>query len=188
MAEPFVAEIRIFSFDFAPKNWAFCDGQTLKVQQNSTLFSLIGTIYGGNGTTEFALPDLRGRAPMQADVAPQPVPPGTIDPGTGLLYHDLGETGGSETVTLTANQLPAHSHALGVQGFAGDNNVPTGNNLSRAPDGLSAYVPPANATLAPMSPAAIVPAAGGGGAHNNLMPFLTLRFCIALAGMFPPRG
>jgi len=174
MADPFVAEIRIFPFNFAPKGWAWCDGQLLPLSQNTALFSLLGTTYGGDGKSNFALPDLQGRAPMH---------PGQ---GPGLSLHDLGETGGSETVTLLESEMPAHSHALNtaVQDFA-DLGAPAPNRaLSKSGKG-SGYKtnPQANAI---MSDQAIAPA-GGDQPHNNMMPYLTFYFCIALQGVFPPR-
>src|ERR1043166_1209634 len=147
MADPFVAEIRIFPFNFAPKGWAWCDGQLLPLSQNTALFSLLGTTYGGNGKSNFALPDLQGRAPMH---------PGQ---GPGLSLHDLGETGGSDTVTLLESEIPAHSHTVGAQ------NVPLGSVV--APAGAT-YDHPAsgnlfnivNPTVVQMSPNALAPAGG----------------------------
>ena len=173
MADPFVAEIRIFPFNFAPKGWAWCDGQLLPLSQNTALFSLLGTTYGGNGKSNFALPDLQGRAPMH---------PGQ---GPGLSLHDLGETGGSETVTLLESEIPAHSHALMSLGAPGNRTNPIGNSIARASQG-SAYVPPAGAPLVSMAPEALPPA-GGDQPHNNMQPYLTFYFNIALQGVFPPR-
>lgn len=170
MADPFVAEIRIFPFNFAPKGWAWCDGQLLPLSQNTALFSLLGTTYGGDGKSTFALPDLQGRAPMH---------PGQ---GPGLSLHDLGETGGSDTVTLLESEIPAHSHTLNTSIRPADSLSPaalavgTGNN---------AYAPLGNSTLA--APQALAPA-GGGQPHNNMQPYLTFYFCIALQGVFPPRN
>jgi microcystin-dependent protein len=174
MADPFVAEIRIFPFNFAPTGWAFCDGQLLPLSQNTALFSLLGTTYGGNGKSNFALPDLQGRAPMH---------PGQ---GPGLSLHDLGETGGSETVTLLESEIPAHSHSLTASGAPGNSKTVAGGVLSRATGG-NVYLPPGpSAPLVSMSPNALAPA-GGDQPHNNLQPYLTLSFCIALQGVFPPR-
>ncbi len=175
MADPFVAEIRIFPFNFAPKGWAWCNGQLLPISQNTALFSLLGTTYGGDGKSTFALPDLQGRAPMH---------PGQ---GPGLSLHDLGETGGSETVTLLESEMPTHSHTLNAQNFNASDNVPTNNDMSRTAAGLNAYAPPAQAPLVPMSGMA-VGTAGGDSPHNNMQPYLTFYFCIALQGVFPPRG
>lgn len=174
MADPFVAEIRIFPFNFPPKGWAWCDGQLLPLSQNTALFSLLGTTYGGNGKSNFALPDLQGRAPMH---------PGQ---GPGLSLHDLGETGGSETVTLLESEIPAHSHSLmatvedGTQG-----SVTSGVTLATSIGG-KLYQANSSSNLTPMSPNALAPA-GGDQPHNNLMPYLTFYFCIALQGVFPPR-
>jgi len=173
MADPFVAEIRIFPFNFAPKGWAWCDGQLLPLSQNTALFSLLGTTYGGDGKSTFALPDLQGRAPMH---------PGQ---GPGLSLHDLGETGGSETVTLLESEIPAHTHALRAQSTTGTKSTPSGNSLART-SGATPYIPPAGA-LNPMSAQSLAPA-GGDQPHNNLMPYLTFYFCIALQGVFPPRS
>lgn len=174
MADPFVAEIRIFPFNFAPKGWAWCDGQLLPLSQNTALFSLLGTTYGGNGMSNFALPDLQGRAPMH---------PGQ---GPGLSLHDLGESAGSETVTLLESEIPAHSHALMSLPIAANRTSPVGNTPARVGAG-SAYVPVASAgSIVQMAPESLAPA-GGDQPHNNMMPFLTFYFCIALQGVFPPR-
>ncbi len=173
MADPFVAEIRIFPFNFAPKGWAWCDGQLLPLSQNTALFSLLGTTYGGNGKSNFALPDLQGRAPMH---------PGQ---GPGLSLHDLGETGGSETVTLLESEIPSHSHALRGSLDDGDLNIPTPNRTLAKSSQANAYS--TTATLVGMAPEALTPA-GGDQPHNNLQPYLTFYFCIALQGVFPPRG
>ncbi|MEA2490081.1 MAG: hypothetical protein QOH21_1873 [Acidobacteriota bacterium] len=169
MADPFVAEIRIFPFNFAPKGWAWCDGQLMPLSQNTALFSLLGTTYGGDGKSTFALPDLQGRAPMH---------PGQ---GPGLSLHDLGETGGSETVTLLESEIPAHSHAYSASARAADNLNP-GAALFGA--GTAMYAPVAG--LVSMAPEALAPA-GGDQPHNNMQPYLTFYFCIALQGVFPPR-
>ncbi|WP_018621184.1 phage tail protein [Spirosoma luteum] len=171
--DPFVAEIRMFPFNFAPKGWAWCDGQLLPISQNTALFSLLGTTYGGDGKSTFALPDLQGRAPMH---------PGQ---GPGLSLHDLGETGGSETVTLLESEIPAHSHALQATVSLADSNLATGNNLARSSNG-KAYNTQASGFVS-MNPQSLAPA-GGNQPHNNLMPYLTVYFNIALQGVFPPRG
>lgn len=173
MADPFVAEIRIFPFNFAPKGWAWCDGQLLPLSQNTALFSLLGTTYGGDGKSNFALPDLQGRAPMH---------PGQ---GPGLSLHDLGETGGSETVTLLESEIPAHSHTLRASAEDADADNPSPTNVTGGSAGISLYQnPPAVASQ--MAPQALAPA-GGDQPHNNLQPYLTFYFCIALQGVFPPR-
>ena len=174
MADPFVAEIRIFPFNFAPKGWAWCDGQLMPLSQNTALFSLLGTTYGGDGKSTFALPNLEGSAPMH---------PGQ---GPGLSLHDLGETGGSETVTLLESEIPAHSHALTAATTSANSKSPAGNSLGRSSGG-NVYLAPAGAPLVPMSDQAIAPA-GGDQPHNNMMPYLTFYFNIALQGVFPPRG
>jgi microcystin-dependent protein len=174
MADPFVAEIRIFPFNFAPTGWATCDGQLLPLSQNTALFSLLGTTYGGNGQSNFALPDLQGNAPMH---------PGQ---GQGLSLHDLGESGGSDTVTLLESEIPAHTH-----GFVAAANLSTtavasssvGLGRSR---GANLFQSNVAQNLAPMAAATIAPA-GGGQPHNHMQPYLTFNFCIALQGVFPPR-
>jgi microcystin-dependent protein len=173
MADPFVAEIRIFPFNFAPTGWAWCDGQLLPLSQNTALFSLLGTTYGGNGKSNFALPDLQGRAPMH---------PGQ---GPGLSLHDLGETGGSETVTLLESEIPLHSPVQRGVNEAGDENDPAGATLGVTIG--NAIYSNASAPLVAMAPEALAPA-GGDQPHNNLQPYLTFYFCIALQGVFPPRG
>ncbi|MDQ3013068.1 MAG: tail fiber protein [Acidobacteriota bacterium] len=175
MADPFVAEIRIFPFNFAPKGWAWCDGQLLPLSQNTALFSLLGTTYGGNGKSNFALPDLQGRAPMH---------PGQ---GPGLSLHDLGETGGSETVTLLESEIPSHSHAVRVSSVGADEEglkTPAANSTGVEVNTLPIYIPPQSTVS--MSAQALAPA-GGDQPHNNLQPYLTFYFCIALQGVFPPR-
>jgi microcystin-dependent protein len=173
MADPFVAEIRIFPFNFAPRGWAWCDGQLLPLSQNTALFSLLGTTYGGNGKSNFALPDLQGRAPMH---------PGQ---GPGLSLHDLGETGGSETVTLLESEIPSHNHALRVFNDVGEDRVPGATEALARSTGGFLYTPAG--TLTPMASQSLPPA-GGDQPHNNLMPYLTFYFNIALQGVFPPRG
>jgi microcystin-dependent protein len=173
MADPFVAEIRIFPFNFAPKGWAFCDGQLLPLSQNTALFSLLGTTYGGNGKSNFALPDLQGSAPMH---------PGQ---GPGLSLHDLGEVGGEPFVTLIESEMPAHNHALRAQTIdQADVNVPTANSTFGKSSAGNLYQPSADTMLAFQA----LPPAGGSLPHNNMQPYLTLNFCIALQGVFPPRG
>jgi microcystin-dependent protein len=173
MADPFVAEIRIFPFNFAPKGWAFCDGQLLPLSQNTALFSLLGTTYGGNGKSNFALPDLQGRAPMH---------PGQ---GPGLSLHDLGETGGSDTVSLLESEIPSHTHACRVSSDqAGLQGPSPARTIARSVNGFAYVAGPANVNMAPE----VLAPAGGDQPHNNLQPFLTFNFCIAMQGVFPPRG
>jgi microcystin-dependent protein len=174
MADPFVAEIRIFPFNFAPSGWAWCDGQLMPLSQNTALFSLLGTTYGGNGKTNFALPDLQGRSPMQ---------PGQ---GPGLSLHDLGETGGSETVTLLESEIPSHSHSLRAEDSIAELQRPGSTTSMSRSVNSSAYQTVTDSNLVSLSDSALAPA-GGDAPHNNLMPYLTLYFCIALQGVFPPR-
>ncbi|HKO96857.1 MAG TPA: tail fiber protein [Pyrinomonadaceae bacterium] len=171
--DPFVAEIRIFAFNFAPKGWAWCDGQLLPLSQNTALFSLLGTTYGGDGKSNFALPDLQGRAAMH---------PGQ---GPGLSLHDLGETGGSETVTLLESETPAHTHQVMAGGNfdVGDSNVPTGNILAKSASG-HAYEASGNLTQLSEETFSV---SGGDQPHNNMQPYLTFYYNIALQGVFPPR-
>src|SRR3954468_10150537 len=173
MSDPFVAEIRIFPFNFAPKGWAFCNGQLMPISQNTALFSLLGTTYGGDGKSTFALPDMQGNAPMQ---------PGQ---GQGLSLRDLGEMSGVESVTLLITELPVHTHIMSVSSQLALENSPP-NQLFAMGDGINLYGSAAS-NLTPMSPQALAPA-GGGLPHNNMQPYLTLNFCIALQGIFPPRG
>ena len=174
MADPFVAEIRIFPFNFAPKGWAWCDGQLLPLSQNTALFSLLGTTYGGNGKSNFALPDLQGRAPMH---------PGQ---GPGLSLHDLGETGGSETVTLLESEMPLHSHAARASIRPANYPLPAASVVLCQTPGINSFLPDASSPRAQMAAESLTPN-GGDVPHNNMMPFLTFYFCIALQGVFPPR-
>ncbi len=172
MSDPFVAEIRIYPFNFAPRGWAFCNGQILPLSQNTALFSLLGTTYGGNGQSNFALPDLQGSVPMH---------PGQ---GPGLSLHDLGEVGGAATVTLLESEMPVHAHGVTVSQGDAISISPENNLFATGIGGIAAYAPLAQA---PLTPSVLLPAAGGGLPHNNMQPYLTLNFCIALQGVFPPR-
>jgi len=170
--DPFVAEIRIFPFNFAPKGWAWCDGQILPLSQNTALFSLLGTTYGGDGKSNFALPNLQGRSPMH---------PGQ---GPGLSLHDLGEEGGVETVSLLESEIPSHSHGLGADVLdIADTNAVSSNASFAISSGGTLYQATSNATA---SDNAISPA-GGDQPHNNMQPYLTFYFNIALQGVYPPR-
>ena len=174
MSNPFVAEIRIFAGNFAPKGWAQCAGQLMPISQNTALFSLLGTTYGGDGKSNFALPNLQGCAPMQAGQGP------------GLSLRDLGETGGEPTVTLLQSEMPAHSHTVQCSLTGGGITSPVGNAWA---SGLKGH-PPAYAPSGPnvpMSPLALS-TAGGSLPHNNMPPFLGLMFIIALQGVFPARS
>jgi microcystin-dependent protein len=169
MADPFVAEIRIFPFNFAPKGWAWCNGQLLPLSQNTALFSLLGTTYGGDGKSTFALPNLLGSTPMH---------PGQ---GPGLSLYDLGQTGGSETVTLLESEIPAHNHSLRALNDDGLSETPVGNVKAK-----NRFYNSDTEPLVLMSPSALAPA-GGDAPHNNMQPYLTMYFNIALQGVFPPR-
>jgi len=171
--DPFVAEIRIFPFNFAPKGWAWCDGQLLPLSQNTALFSLLGTTYGGNGKSNFALPDMQGNSPMH---------PGQ---GPGLSLHDLGEIGGSETVSLLESEIPAHVHPLRVSVEAGEERIPGPTQSFARSTGGFLYGPDSGAQVM-MADTTLAPA-GGDQPHNNMQPYLTCYFNIALQGVFPPR-
>ena len=173
MADPFVAEIRIFPFNFAPKGWAWCNGQLLPLSQNTALFSLLGTTYGGNGKSNFALPDLQGRAPMH---------PGQ---GAGLSLHDLGETGGEETVTLLESEIPAHLHTMKADASDPANVKIVNQDASFA---ISVDGPIYHDTADVQLAFQALPVAGSSFPHNNMQPYLTFFFNIALQGVFPPRG
>jgi microcystin-dependent protein len=173
--DPFVAEIRIFGFNFPPRGWAFCNGQLLPISQNTALFSLLGTSYGGNGQSTFGLPNLQGSAPIHQGQ------------GQGLSQYDIGQSGGETTVTLIDSEMPVHNHSLMASSDPADLGAP-GATRSLARSQPDVYRAPAGAApTQPLAPQA-VGNSGGSQPHNNLMPFLTLNFCIALQGIFPPRG
>ena len=167
MAEPFLSEIRVMSFVFAPKGWALCNGQLLPINQNQALFSLMGTTYGGNGQTNFALPNLRGRVPMHV--------------GAG---HNLGESSGAATHTLSSIELPMHTHAARGSSNAGDTLAPV-NNILGVQKSPPFYGRASN--LTPLHPSSLLNA-GGSQPHENRQPYLTLTFCIALQGIFPSQN
>lgn len=173
MSEPFIGEIRIFGFDFPPLGFALCDGQLLPIDQNQSLFSILGTTYGGDGVGTFALPDLRGRSPIHA---------GT---GAGLTPRSLGQRGGAQNVTLSLNELPTHDHTVNAEGVSATLGDPGGNLLATAFPALLTHGPAA--ALVKTNPAQITDT-GGGQAHANEQPFLTISFAIALQGVFPPRN
>jgi microcystin-dependent protein len=173
MSEPFIAEIRIFAGNFAPRGWAFCNGQLLPVSQNTALFSLIGTTYGGDGRTTTALPNLQGRAPMH---------PGR---GPGLTARRLGERGGVETVTLTEAQMPNHAHTMRADSFPASFQIPAADRtLARSNNG-NAYG--SASSLVPMGNR-VLESTGGSQAHNNMQPFIAIDYIIALVGLYPSRS
>ncbi|MGH3186446.1 MAG: phage tail protein [Streptosporangiaceae bacterium] len=176
MANPFVAEIRIFPFNFAPRGWAFCNGQLLPLSQNTALFSLLGTTFGGNGVTTFGLPNLQGASPVH---------PGQ---GPGLSLYDLGDTGGSQTVALLPGETASHSHTMQADARPGDLDTPSPQASLARSSPQSIYKTPTGATTQPMAAGILGGAVGGNAPHNNLMPYLTLNFCIALQGVYPPRS
>ncbi len=175
MSEPFIAEIRIFAGNFAPRGWAFCNGQLLPVSQNTALFSLIGTTYGGDGRTTTALPNMEGRAPMH---------PGR---GPGLTSRRLGEKTGAETVTLSEAQMPQHNHGFVADGSSGGPLGGGANASTPVNKYLGASVKYQNNTGSPVNMAALS-SSGGSQAHNNMQPYLAMNFIIALVGLYPSRG
>lgn len=172
MSEPFVGEIRMFAGNFAPRGWAFCDGQLLAVSQNDALFSLFGTTYGGDGRTTFGLPDMRGRLPIHAGQGP------------GLSQRRLGSRGGAEKETLTQNELPSHSHTVNAVSTPATETSPGANETLAQSVGYDAYVP--NQSVATMS-SQNVSSVGGSRSHQNEMPFLCVNFIVALFGIYPSR-
>lgn len=166
MSEPFLGEIRPFAFGFTPKGWASCDGQLLPINQNQALFALLGTMYGGNGTTTFALPDLRGRAGMHLS-----------------SVHTQGERAGQENVTLTTAQIPLHSHTANCSNVAGTQTSPAGKFWAQDSDGNVVFASTGGATMA-----ATAIGNTGGGPHPNMQPYLVVNYCIALQGIFPSRS
>jgi len=172
MTNPFVAEIRIFPFNFPPTGWAFCQGQILPLSQNTALFSLLGTTYGGDGKSNFALPNMQGNVPLQQGLGP------------GLSLYDLGETGGEETVTLELTEMPSHAHGMLCEPQVQANKgAPTTTSSFARSVGGAPYQTANNVQMSVYA----VGFNGSNQAHNNLMPYLTLSFCIALQGIFPPR-
>jgi len=172
MSEPFLAEVRMIGFNFPPRGWAFCDGQILPINQNQSLYSLLGTTYGGDGRTSFALPDLRGRTPIH-----------TGSDGSGGTFHSLGQKGGEEIHTLTATEMPSHIHEVKVSSDNATQNVPTDRVFARAREVTYHEL---NNPIQMQS--TMVGNTGGGQPRENMQPFLTINFCIALQGLFPPRN
>jgi microcystin-dependent protein len=183
MADQFVAEIRIFGFNFAPTGWAQCNGQLMAISQNTALFSLLGTTYGGDGKSTFALPDMMGNIPLHV---------GRNQPGPGLSVYDLGQTAGTPNVTLLQTELPAHTHTATVSSSSASVTTSSTNQMARpykgslqaASTGLFYSPNPPTTVMAPQA----IGLQGGGLPHNNMMPTLTLNYCIALQGIFPARN
>ena len=187
--EPILGQIMLFGFNFAPRGWALCQGQLLSIEQNQSLFSLLGTTYGGNGITTFALPDLRGRAPIGFGTGP------------GLTNKNLGSTGGAETVTLNTSQMPSHNHTASaggnvlLSGTPGVRDTPNAGDLPAAPgfsEGLgvtkvNAYGPATDTVNGQALPAPTIGNQGGNLSHNNMSPYIGMNYCIALQGVFPSR-
>lgn len=171
MSEPFLAEVRIVGFNFAPRGWAFCDGQILPINQNQSLYSLLGTTYGGDGRTSFALPDMRGRVPIH------------VGRSNGGAVHGEGQKSGEETHTLAVNEMPQHTHIARATNATAIGDDPTNRVLGQA--GTNVYAGFVSGT--PMG-AGTVTHVGGGQAHDNMQPYLALNFCIALRGLFPSRN
>lgn len=169
--EPLLGTVAIFAGTFAPRGWAFCDGQLIAISQNAALFSLLGTTYGGDGRTTMGLPDLRGRAPIHAGSGP------------GLTPRSLGERSGTETTTLTVNDLPSHTHTLRGSSVAGTSSTPDGNVPAVNRDGILHYGASADSDMG-----SVLTSTGGSQPHNNMQPYLTMNYIIALQGVFPSRS
>lgn len=182
MSEPFLSTVQAFAFNFPPRGWLPCAGQLLAINQNQALFSLLGTTYGGNGVSSFALPDLRGRTPVH------------FGSGSGLTPRTLGETSGVENVTLLITQIPVHTHTAVTtasqpcQSAAGNNESPAGNFPAANNPTAQTYSSTSNANMGPPTVSTTINPAGGNQPHSNLAPFLTLNFCIATSGIFPSRN
>ena len=174
MSDQFVAEIRMFGFNFPPTGWAFCNGQLLPISQNTALFSLLGTMYGGDGKSTFGLPDLQGRSPMHQGQ------------GQGLSERFQGEASGADFITLLESEMPAHPHTVRASATPGDNAAPSAAFALARSVGQTVYAP-SDGNNQPMAFQMAAPT-GGSLPHNNLMPYLALNFCIALQGIFPPRS
>ncbi|MGA9494120.1 MAG: tail fiber protein [Mycobacterium sp.] len=172
MSDPFVGEIRMFGFNFAPQGWALCDGQLLSISQNEALFALLGTTYGGDGTTTFALPNLQSRVPIHQGH------------GVGLSTYVAGQAGGKEIVTLTAAQMPKHTHSVKASSSAATSNTPEGSALAQSASHIYTAAPDTSTVMN----ANMLGDAGGSAPHTNIQPYLAVNFCIALAGIFPSRS
>lgn len=172
MSEPFLGEIRLFPYNFAPRGWAFCSGQLLSIAQSTALFSLLGTTYGGNGQTTFGLPDLRGRSALSSGTGP------------GLQTYDLGEVAGVETVTLITTQMPQHNHSVLASSTDSSAKNPSGNIPGGTASPVYAAANTANNVMAPN----MIGIAGGSQPHENRSPYLVLNYCIALEGIYPSRN
>lgn len=176
MSDPYVGEIRAVGYNFPPVGWALCNGQLLSISQNSALFSLLGTYYGGDGKSNFALPNLQGRCPVQNGQGP------------GLSYIGLGEMGGSPQVTLLLSEMAAHPHGIGVVDAAGTTNSPSATSLAEARTGRVGALQYGNTTNQVAMNSRMLAMAGNGQPHNNMPPYLVVNFIIALQGIYPPRG
>ena len=172
MSEPFLGEIRMFGFNFAPQGWALCDGQLLPISQNAALFDLLGTTYGGDGTTTFALPNLQSRVPIHQGQ------------GAGLSSYVAGQAGGTETVTLAAAQMPEHTHSVKASSSAAASDKPEGSALAKSHSHIYTAEPDTSTVMN----ANMLGDAGGSASHDNIQPYLAVNFCIALAGIFPAQN
>ena len=167
---PFIGEIQLVAFNFAPKGWALCNGQLLSISQNQALFALLGTIYGGDGVTTFALPDLRGRTPIHSGQ------------GTGLSPYVIGQSGGEENHTLVTGEIPAHSHNIQINTGVGSTDSPNGTYLAQNSEGVKQFSTSQNGSAAPVA------SAGNNLPHNNMQPYLAINYIIALSGIFPSQN
>ena len=177
MSEPYLGEIKMFAFDFPPRGWSFCDGQILPINQNQSLYSLLGTTYGGDGRTSFALPDLRGRTPLHVGDSDTP----------GSSNHTWGERSGEERHVLQVNEIHAHTHTLRATNATPSSASPAGNRFAPGGGSRTTVVPyTGDMNTTPLATASVAQAGGQG--HNNMQPYLALRFCIALRGVYPSRN
>jgi microcystin-dependent protein len=172
VSEPFLGEIRMFGFNFAPQGWALCDGQLLPISQNAALFDLLGTTYGGDGTTTFALPNLQSRVPIHQGQ------------GAGLSSYVAGQAGGTETVTLAAAQMPEHTHSVKASSSAAASDKPEGSALAQSHSHIYTAEPDTSTVMN----ANMLGDAGGSASHDNIQPYLAVNFCIALTGIFPAQN